>query len=226
MTVDGFMDRIGVSARMILVPDRVEVAMNDEVNFSELIRQVRGGDEEAAAELVRQYEPEIRREVRMRLRLRDPRLRRVFDSMDIVQSVLQSFFLRAANGQYDLDLPNQLRGLLVAMAQNKLAEQVRRQKRARRDFRRTDNSPLDVASGVEPGDSPSEEVVLKDLLVAFRTRLGEDERRLADLRTEGLTWEAVAAAMGGTPEARRKQLNRAVDRVALDLGLITPNPDP
>src|SRR5262245_7793683 len=51
--------------------------MLDDKAFQDLISKVRAGDDDAAAELVRLYEPAIRREVR--LRLRDPRLRRMFD---------------------------------------------------------------------------------------------------------------------------------------------------
>ena len=80
-------------------------------DFKELVGRMRAGDDDAAAELVRQYEPLIRREVR--LRLEDRRLRRTFDSMDVCQSVLASFFVRAAAGQYDLDEPAQLVRLLV-----------------------------------------------------------------------------------------------------------------
>lgn len=77
--------------------------MSDRGPFAEFLRRIRAGDEHAAAELVRRYEPAIRLEVR--LRLGDPRLRRVLDSMDICQSVLASFFVRAAVGQYDLERP-------------------------------------------------------------------------------------------------------------------------
>ena len=41
------------------------MAEND--SFQALLRRVRAGDQEAAAELVRQYEGEIRRAVRLRL---------------------------------------------------------------------------------------------------------------------------------------------------------------
>src|SRR5262245_23610315 len=54
-------------------------------SFDELMRRVRAGDEQAAADLVRRYEPAIRRAVRVRLR--DPQLRRLLDSIDICQSV-------------------------------------------------------------------------------------------------------------------------------------------
>src|SRR5206468_2113644 len=60
------------------------VAMAEDASFADLIRRVRQRDEQAAAELVRRYEPAIR--VAVRVRLTDPRLRRVVDSMDICQS--------------------------------------------------------------------------------------------------------------------------------------------
>ena len=66
--------------------------MSEPGSITECIRRVRAGDEQAAAELVRRYEPLIRREVRFQLE--DRRLCRVFDSMDICQSVLASFFVR------------------------------------------------------------------------------------------------------------------------------------
>lgn len=91
----------------------------------QFITRVRAGDELAAEELVRRYESEIRLEIRTWLRLQNPRLRRVFDSMDICQSVLASFFVRAAVGDFDLEEPRQLVQLLIGMAWNKLLAQVR-----------------------------------------------------------------------------------------------------
>src|SRR5262249_10791894 len=83
-----------------------------------LFRRVRSGDPQAAAELFRVYEPAIRRRVRLWLRMQDERLRRVFDSVDVCQSVLASFFIRAAAGQYDVQEPGQLIALLVRMAKH------------------------------------------------------------------------------------------------------------
>ena len=105
-------------------------------DFGELIVRVRAGDQGAATEIVRRYEPLIRREVR--LKLENSRLRRVLDSMDVCQSVLASFFVRAAAGQYDLDQPGQLVQLLVKIAQNKVASAARREFSQRRDGRRLD----------------------------------------------------------------------------------------
>ena len=51
------------------------------------------------------------------------------------------------------------------------------------------------------------------------SRLSDEERRLMELRHQGQDWAAVAAELGGSPEALRKKLTRAVDRVAGELGL-------
>src|SRR5438876_11600918 len=110
--------------------------MLESVTFADFVRRVRAGDEQAAAELVRQYEPLIRREVR--LHLEDRRLCRVLDSMDVCQSVLASFFVRTSAGQYDLERPEQLIKLLVKMARNKVVSAARREHPQRRDSRRPD----------------------------------------------------------------------------------------
>jgi DNA-directed RNA polymerase specialized sigma24 family protein len=91
--------------------------MSGDSTFTDLVRCVRAGDEAAAAELVRRFEPHLRRVARIQMR-NNPRLRRALDSVDVCQSVLQSFFVRAASGKYDLETPEQLQGLLRAMARN------------------------------------------------------------------------------------------------------------
>jgi RNA polymerase sigma-70 factor (ECF subfamily) len=182
-----------------------------------LIRRVRGGDADAAEELWRRYEPILRREVR--LRLRDPRLRRLLDETDVCQSVMASFFVRAAAGQFDVDGPEKLQRLLLQMGRNKLTTHARRHLTQRRDFRRQEGLPEgeDVAARAAP--SPSQNVLWRDLLQRFRERLGDEERQLADLRAQGREWAEIAAALGGTPDGRRVQLKRAVARVSRELGL-------
>jgi RNA polymerase sigma-70 factor (ECF subfamily) len=185
----------------------------------DLIARLRAGDAQAAAECVRHYEPVIRSRIRVWLRMQDARLRRVFDSMDICQSVLASFFVRAASGQYDLEKPEQLLGLLVQMARHKLAHQVDKQQAQRRDVRRVREAGLDGVEVADPNPGPSEWCAGQELLQEFRQRLSAEERRLADRRAEGRDWAAIAAELGGTPDGRRMQLARALDRVAAQLGL-------
>jgi RNA polymerase sigma-70 factor (ECF subfamily) len=191
--------------------------MSDESVFADLIRRLRAGDPGAAEELVREYEPAIRMEVRCRLR--DRRLRRAFDSMDVCQSVLASFFVRAAAGAYDLEQPDQLRKLLVGMARKKLLFQVRKQRAQCRDVRRLEPLPLDGRAAVAAEPSPSQQCEAKDLLRNVHQRLTAEERQLAELRAQGREWPDIAAQVGGTPSGRRKQLTRAIDRAARELGL-------
>jgi RNA polymerase sigma-70 factor (ECF subfamily) len=170
----------------------------------------------AAAELVRCYEPAIRRVVRFRL---DPRLRRLYDSLDICQAVLGKFFVYAAAGQLELETPEQLVKLLAVMARNEVFREGRRQRAARRDHRR--DTPADAAEGVmqAAGATPSKEVAARELFQEVRRRLTPDERRLLELREQGRDWAAIAAAVGGSAEALRKRLTRALARVMRELGL-------
>jgi len=186
-------------------------------SFAEFLGRVRSGDEEAARELVRKYEATIRLEVRVRLRQRE--LRRYFDSMDICQSVLGSFFVRVALGQFDLDRPEELLKLLVTMTRNKLAYQVRKQWAKSRDCRRVANVPVQEVEAETGAPGPGQVAAGRETLEQFRGRLSAEERRLADLRAQGLAWAEIAQRLGGTPQARRMQLARAADRVARELGL-------
>jgi RNA polymerase sigma-70 factor (ECF subfamily) len=192
--------------------------MSEEETFRGLICRVRAGDAAAAAELVHLYEPEIRRAVR--LRLTDHRLRRVVDSMDICQSVLGNFFVRVAAGQFDLDRPEDLIALLVTMARNKVRDHARRQHAERRDQRRVEAAGAEMLAAVaDATDSPSQIVAGHELLKAVHGRLSDEERFLAEQRAAGCQWGEIAAQLGGSPEALRKKLTRALDRAAREIGL-------
>jgi RNA polymerase sigma-70 factor (ECF subfamily) len=193
--------------------------MPPDPSFDELIRRVGGGDEQAAARLVQDFEPVVRRVVRSRLR--GTRARREFDSMDICQSVLAIFFVRVTAGQYDLKEPDDLIKLLLTMTRNKVAEKVRRQHRLRRDSRRTVGGVEELALAA-PDPTPSSVVAGKELLEEARQRLIDEERQIVELRCQGLSWEEIAACLGGTAGARRNQLTRALDRVAQELRLDEP----
>src|SRR5262249_10233732 len=156
----------------------------------------------------------------VRFRLADARLGPLLDSMDICQSVLASFFIRAASGQYELETPEQLLKLLAAMARNKLASQARKQHAQRRDSRRIGAGGEGEGLFVAAGESPSRVVAARDLLGEVHRRLSADERRLLELRNQGYDWSAIASEIGGGAEALRRRLSRALDRVAGQLGLV------
>src|SRR6266699_3224667 len=145
--------------------------------FVAYVARLRAGDERALEELVSRYAPVIKLEARMRLR--SPHLRAVLDSMDVCQSVLKSFFLRAAAGQFEIDRPADLRKHQDQMTCNKSLEAARREYAQKRDARRSVGLG-DEAHKVPGGDDPVEEVEWQELLLRGRQMLSPDERKLAE----------------------------------------------
>ncbi len=154
-------------------------------------------------------EPYLRQVIR--LRLNDPRLRRVFDSLDICQSVLGEFFVRMADGRFQFEDPERLRALLVTMALNKLVEPARRERHHAGGL----PNNLDLAAQVL---APDEQALRRDLAQAVRDRLSERESWLIEKRLQGHTWIEIAALDGGQPAALRMMYARALARVRQQFG--------
>jgi hypothetical protein len=189
--------------------------MDQESSFGELLLRVRRGETAAAETLVRRYESAIA----VRTRLLDPALRRHFDSVDICQSVLASFFLRAATGQFDLKDSSQLVALLCKMAQNKVAMHARRHMQACRDVRRV-VSPADGSiDGPSSAPQPDRVAIGRETLDRAYAMMDAQVRDIADRRVEGEGWDDIAMQLGGTAEGRRKQYHRAIERIAVTLQL-------
>ena len=184
--------------------------------FEDLLQRVRAGDAAAATEMFVTYAPTVKRVVAASMRVGT--MTRVADPSDIYQSVMASFFVRVALGQYEISGPDQLARLLHTIARNKVADL------ARSPEHRTGVVPVAAAglSGIEPADpakGPASHVMWKDLLEEVRKRFTDDERRVSDLRAQGLKWDEVAARLGEKADAARKRLNRALERVACELNL-------
>src|SRR5437867_3871451 len=85
----------------------------------ELLRRLRGGDEDAAGLLYHRY---ARRLLAFaQARCTGPVLR-VVEAEDVVQSVFRSFFRKAALGMYDVPDHEELWKLLMVIALNKLRD--------------------------------------------------------------------------------------------------------
>jgi RNA polymerase sigma factor (sigma-70 family) len=176
----------------------------EKLDFDKFLADLRAGDERAAAELVRRYEPYLRHVIRVRLT--DPRLRRVFDSLDVCQSALGEFFRRMADGRFQFQDPDRLRALLVTMALNKLFD------RARHERRHGGGLP-DNFDAPTPTLSPDEQALHRELAQAIRDRLSNRESWLIDQRLQGRSWIEIAALDGGQADTLRMMYSRAVARV-------------
>jgi RNA polymerase sigma factor (sigma-70 family) len=181
--------------------------------FTTLIDRLRRGDNLAAAELLREYEPVLRRIIGMRLA--DSRVRRLHDADDIFQSVFGSFFVRMALGQYDIGSQEDLLKLLATMVRNKVVNKQRRRSLENQEELRV---PLDRQIA-QDGSAPGDAILHEELLRKAALLLSSKEQELVALRKQGLEWGAIAERLGSTPEGLRKRLARAVDLVVKQLGL-------
>jgi RNA polymerase sigma factor (sigma-70 family) len=181
--------------------------MPEDPEFRALLARIRAGDQEAAADLLRRYEPQVRRLIRVRLA--DPRLRRVLDSADIFQSVLWSFLVKVIKGHYDPQEPGELLRLLATMASHKIIDRARKELR-----RKTEPGGPDLLDRLPGQDgTPSNVVALRELLDKVASLLSEEELRVARLHTDGKSWAEVGAEVGAAPDAVRKRFERAMKRV-------------
>jgi len=188
--------------------------MLSDAQLTELLQRVRAGDQDAAREFVLEYEPEIRRAAR--LRLTDPKLRRIVDSIDICQSVFGRFFRNMTEGAFELERPEQLLVLLTTMTKNRVIDEHRRQTAAKR----ASVDAMDVQSPeqlVDESPGPRTAAAARELLDKVRARMTADELNISDRRSAGQSWEEISAELNESAESLRKRLERAIKRVRQEM---------
>jgi RNA polymerase sigma factor (sigma-70 family) len=97
-------------------------SMSDQqAEFDALMQQVLVGSDEAAAKLLREFEPVLLRAIRRRL---DKRLRSKFDSIDFAQDVWASFFAQE-RAERQFSTAEKLLAFLTTVARNKVMDKSR-----------------------------------------------------------------------------------------------------
>lgn len=186
----------------------------NQTQFDNLLARIRAGNQEAAAELVRLYEPEIRREIR--LRLTDAAMRRTLDSTDICQSVMANFFEKIRQGQLRFDRPEDLLRLLMQMVRNKLVDRHRRHRvRSPRDGQAMEDVDAIQLEGDAP--SPSRVVANQELLERVKPLLSHEELQVLEYRVAGYRWVEISEKLDESAEALRKRLARTRARLVQEL---------
>jgi DNA-directed RNA polymerase specialized sigma24 family protein len=190
---------------------------NDSVRFALELHAIRNGDRTAVERFVAEYEPYIRRTIRIRLARSN--LKQAADSIDLCQSVLGSFLIRLSAGEYEIATEGALRKLLYAIANNKFLALQRHELATKRDRRST----LSIHSQREPVDErqakPDRILSQIELMAEFQSKLTSDELLLYQLRKHGATWNEIASQQGEDAIVLRKRLSRAIRRVSNELGL-------
>jgi RNA polymerase sigma factor (sigma-70 family) len=185
--------------------------MPEATDFPDLIQRVRCGDEAAAAELVHRFQPFLQRLVRIRMRQRVDykRMRLQVDPSDVCQSVFRSVLEGLQKGRYRLEQPADLERLLQAMTRFNIATKARRWGVRLRSL--VDDFEAQKLLDSAPG--PDHGVDARDLVDAIQVEFTEDELEILTLRLDEAPWADVAKRLGGTPDAVRVKMSRAIARV-------------
>lgn len=180
-----------------------------ENSFKELIDAAASGSEEAVASIVEEYGHAILQVVRSRL---SPRLRRRFDSQDLVQAVWMSFF-RHRDVIQQFGSPEELVAWLRTVSANKVIDECRRsllsQKRDARRERGVDTwriQSLDTLASSR--QTPSADLSRAEQLDALDPR----QRRMVSLRLAGATHAEIAEELGVSEGTVRRAFRRLRER--------------
>lgn len=173
----------------------------DDAVFLDLVAKARGGDHDAANELIRAFEADVRMMVRVRL---PGLLRGQLDSLDVAQDIWASL-LADSSARRDLDFSNagHFRNYLAGVVQNKVLEEYRRRTRVKKyDMSREER--LQVRRGSQttsrepaaPDPTPSQQAQAADRMAQLQAGRTPVEARILELRRDGLTFDEIAQRTG------------------------------
>lgn len=174
-----------------------------------LLRRYRDGSEDAATQLYLRYAQRLRGLAQAQL---SPALARQVDVDDLVQSVFGSFFGRARCGYYDAPVGDELWGLFLVSALNKIRNRAAFHHAARRDARRT---TLDGNADHYPDPAADDAHTLLRLAVDEALgRLPPAQRVMVQLRIEGYEVAEIAQHTGRSRRTVERLLQEARARLA------------
>jgi RNA polymerase sigma-70 factor (ECF subfamily) len=178
-------------------------------SIRDLLARIREGDDDAAHELLRRYEPRVRLVVRRQL----PRLLRSrFDSIDFLQSVWGSFFQKIRSGPNDLHEEKNLVAFLAWAARNKVIDQYRRAATQRHNIHREAALRVDGGPGGEIAgrdETPSQVAQARETFGRLRELLPENRRVILELKAAGFSSREIGERIGVS--------ERTIQRVLDDL---------
>lgn len=185
--------------------------------FNQRLQRLRSGDFDEINCFVAEYEPFIRRTLRFRIARAG--LQSAADSVDVCQSVLGGFLLHLAAGEYALASEDDLRKLLVAIANKKFLVLNRRETATKRDHRQTRSIEQIGELAVNVQNETYKNLEYTEFLATVVSRLSPEEQRLFECRREGVAWEVIAKELSQDAILLRKRFSRALQRVAIELKL-------
>ena len=178
-------------------------------SFDDVMARLRAGNQEAATEIFNRFAYRLIALARSRL---DSRTRAKLDPEDVIQSVYKSFFVRFAEGQFDLQTWDSLWSLLTVITLRKCGHHTEYFHAACRDVGREATPPPSredsIASwqAIARDPTPSEAVILAETLEAVMHGLDERERQILALSLQGHTTQEISSQVGRTERTVRRAL--------------------
>ena len=174
-----------------------------------LLVQLNRGDDAAAAQVFRTYEPYLRKVVR---RLLPDHLRSKFDSIDVVQSVWGDVFTAFRQGGMTFAGVPQLRAFLIRATRNRFIDRVRQHQTA---ANREQPGIVELDSlAAPPRPRPSEVAVANELWTHLLQLCLPEHRPILELRRAGASAAEIAAQVGLHVGSVRRILRELADRHA------------
>ena len=198
-----------------LEPRPISDIKQDRMDLASLLERVRKSDREAAAELALRYAPEIRRRIRGKL---TPELRRLFDSEDILATVLRRLDYYVQNTPIKSTSEREVRTLLLRICNRAVVDKM---KILRRLQRTEGEDSAFAALMLGTISSGAQEITESDdgaLAAVFRRVPSGEDRTILWLWLAGQDHEAIGATLGKSNSAIRKRWQRIKESLRDTLG--------
>ena len=176
-----------------------------------LLERLCQGDDQAAEQVFRTYEPYLRKVVRRQL---PARLRAKFDSLDIVQSVWADVLDGFRGAGWRFEDADHLRAFLVKATRHRFIDRYRQHQRALERERPLAEGEAEGAP-VSPGPRPSEVARADDLWDKLLALCPPEHHEVLRLKRQGLEAPEIAARTGLHEDSVRRVLRQLARRLVL-----------
>jgi RNA polymerase sigma-70 factor (ECF subfamily) len=183
--------------------------MPDDASDKSLFNLWQGGDQGAAQKLFERY---VERLVTLARRRISERLAGRVDAEDVVQSVFRTFFVRAREGKFTVNDPDDVCKILARITVNKALRQVEFHQAAKRNVAteagqaHEERDRLYEVLDKEPTPEAANQFL--DQLERFMGQLAPEERQILELRLQGYSSEEIASQLGTYDRKIRRVMER------------------
>jgi RNA polymerase sigma factor (sigma-70 family) len=159
-----------------------------------LLRRFRRGSQDAATQLYVRYVHRLRALVRTKC---SSQLTRRVEPEDIVQSVFRRFFRRVLQGDYDVPPGEELWGLFLVIALNKIRAEEAFHRAGKRDMRLTiADGEAERLLAAQPGEDDAAYAALQLTIDEALERFSPQQRLMIELRIQGHEVAEIAHQTG------------------------------